>query len=134
MTKIDHHRTALACMVGGSHTGGCFHWRCFLRIYTCYSWLHWRWFGTCHLLIAQRGHLGSCMFQVLTRPRVGTLLFHMLVFYWHTCRVCGWVTCHFLIGPNVVFLLVHVASIECPHLCRFLRRPSVGLGVVPISA
>jgi hypothetical protein len=45
--------------------------------------------GTCHLLIAQRGHLGSCMFQVLTGPRVGTLLFHISVFYWYTCRVCG---------------------------------------------
>jgi hypothetical protein len=40
----------------------------------------------------------SCMFQVLTRPSVGTLLFHMSVF-------CGWVMCHFFIGPSVIFFI-----------------------------
>ena len=53
---------------------------------------------------------GSCTYQVLTGPRVGSLLFHMSVFYWHTCH--GWITCHFFIGPCFVFLLVHVALFD----------------------
>jgi hypothetical protein len=51
---------------------------------------------------------GSRTYQVLTRPRVGSLLFHMSVFLLAHVSCCGWITCHFFIGPCVVFLLVHM--------------------------
>jgi hypothetical protein len=64
--------------------------------------------GTCHLLIAQRGHFWflhvsdsywtTCWVPVV--PHVSFLLAHV------SC--CGWITCHFFIGPCVIFLLVHV--------------------------
>jgi hypothetical protein len=63
--------------------------------------------GTCHLLIAQRSHLWFLHVSGSSEPRVGFLMFHMSVFYGHV-SCCGWVTCHFFIGPCGVFLLVHV--------------------------
>jgi hypothetical protein len=70
---------------------------------TCYSRLHWWWFGyvspsyytTWSYLVLARTYL------VLTRPRVGSLLFHMIVFYWHTC--------HVTVGSCVTSSLDHVS-------------------------
>ena len=56
MMKTDRHRTALACVAGGSHAGGCFRWRCFPRVHVIAGCIG-DGLGTCHLLIAQRGHL-----------------------------------------------------------------------------
>ena len=73
--------------------------------------------GTCHLLIAQRGHLWflhvsdfywtMCRFPVV--PHVSFLLAHV------SC--CHWITCHFFIGPHVVFLLFH-RSVFYQHMCH----------------
>ena len=41
------------------------------------------------------------MFQVLNGPCVGPLLFHMSIFYWHTCRVA--------VGSRVISSLDHVS-------------------------
>jgi hypothetical protein len=51
---------------------------------------------------------GSCTFQVLNEPRVGPVVLHVCFLFAHV-SCCGWVTCHFFIGPCVVFLLVHMA-------------------------
>ena len=56
MMKTDRHRTALACVVGGSQAGGCFHWRCFPCVHAIAGSIG-DGSDTCHLLIAQRGHL-----------------------------------------------------------------------------
>ena len=70
---------------------------------------------------------GSCTYLVLTGPRIGSLLFHMLVFYWHTCHVAVgsrvtssldhvsyfyWSTWPFLIRPCVTLLSVHVSFFD----------------------
>jgi hypothetical protein len=115
-----HHRSGLICdekqtvIELFSHAcRGLPHWWALplkmLSTCTCYSRLHWWWFGMCHLLIAQRGHLwflhvsGSswttCRVPIV--PHVSFLLAHV------SC--CGWIMCHFFIGPCVVFLLVHMA-------------------------
>ena len=65
--------------------------------------------GMCHLLIAHVAISGSCTFQVLTGPSVETLLFHMSVFYWHTCRVAVESRVTSLLDHVSYFLLVHVA-------------------------
>jgi hypothetical protein len=119
-------------LAGGSHAGGCFRWRCFPRIHAIAGCIG-DGSGTCHLLIAQRGYLwflhilGSywttCRDPVI--PHVSFLLAHMLCLRLGHVSLLHWTKC--------LFLLVHVASIECPHLCRFLTRPSAGLGMVPIS-
>jgi hypothetical protein len=71
------------------------------------------------------------MFQVLTGPCAVSELFHLSGFYWHTCRVVVG-ACHFLIGPCVVFLLVHVAIIT--HTCPlFFTRPCVTMLYVLVS-
>ena len=121
MMKIDHHRTLLACVAGGSHTGGSFHWRCFPRVPAiagCIEDVS----GTCHLVIGQRGHLwflhisGSywttCRFLVV--PHVNFLLAHV------SC--CSWITCHFFIRPHVVFLLVHFV-ISYSTMCHGAIHP-----------
>ena len=77
---------------------------------TCYSRLHWRWFG----------YVSPCCWTTwpsLVLARFRFLLDHVLGPCCFTClfsigthmSCCGWVTCHFFIGPCVVFLLVHVA-------------------------
>ena len=100
MMKTDRHRTALTCVVGGSHANGCFRWRCFSHVHAiavCIGDSS----GMCHLLLHNETISGSCMFQVLIGPRVGTRLFHMSIFYWHTCRVA--------VGSHVTSLLDHVS-------------------------
>jgi hypothetical protein len=65
--------------------------------------------GTCHLLIAQCGHLwflhvsGSyrTTYRVPVVPYVSFLFVHVSCY--------SWITCHFFNGPCIVFLLVHVA-------------------------
>jgi hypothetical protein len=71
---------------------------------------------------------GSCTYQVLTRPRIASLLFHMSVFYWHTCYVAvgSRVTSSldhvsYFIGPHGRFLFDHVSQ-RCPSMfCIFIR-------------
>jgi hypothetical protein len=72
---------------------------------------------------------GSCTYQVLTGPRVGSLFFHMSVFYWHTCHVAvgSRVTssldhvCIF-ISPRGHFLFNHVSR-RCPSTFHIFIRP-----------
>ena len=121
MLKIEHHRTVLACVVGGSHAGGCFRWRCFPSIPAIAGCIG-DGLGMCHLVIGQRGHLW---------------FLHILGSCWTTCRApvvshvcfllahvscCGWVTCHFFIGPCVVFLLAHMA-VSYLTTCHGVVRP-----------
>jgi hypothetical protein len=89
----------------------------------------------------------SCTFQVLNRPRVGPLLFHMSVLYWHTCRVAVgshvissldyvlyfyWSTLPFLIRPCVTVLSVHVSFFDLVMwLAGFL--PRVGFLLAHVS-
>jgi hypothetical protein len=54
---------------------------------------------------------GSSTFQVLNGPRVGSLLFHVSVSYWHTFHVA--------VSPRVYSSLDHVLSFICPR-GRFL--------------
>jgi hypothetical protein len=79
-----------------------------LSICTCYSRLHWWWFGYMSpsycttwpsLVHVSSSYWTTC--QVLVVLHVSFLLAHV------SC--CGWITCQFFIGPCVVFLLVHVA-------------------------
>ena len=86
--------------------------------------------GTCHLLIAQRGHLW---------------FLHVLGFYWTTCHfhvvphvsfststrvvllldpvsLLHWTTCHIFIDPRVHFLFDHV-SLCCPSTCHIFIHP-----------
>ena len=102
MTKTDRHRAALACVAGGSHAGGCFHWRCFPRVHAIAGCIG-DGSGMCLLCIAQHDHLW---------------FLHVLGSYWTMCWVpivshvsfllphmscCGWIMCHFFIGPCVIF-------------------------------
>ena len=88
---------------------------------TCYSRLHWTWFGYVSL--------SYCT----TWPE----FWHVLGSYWTICRApvvphvsflmehmscCGWVMCHFFIRPCVLFLLVHVA-IYYSTTCHGAIRP-----------
>jgi len=108
MTKTDCHRTALAC-VAREHP----HWWLLslemLSTSTCYSRLHWRWFK----------YVSPCYWTTwpsLVLARFRCLIDHMPGPYCSTCQFsigtsvscCGWVMCHFFIGPCVIFLLVHV--------------------------
>ena len=129
MTKTERHRTVLACVTGGCHTSGCFRWRCFPCVHAiagCIGDV----LGTCHLLIAQCGHIWflhvSGSFWTTCRdpvvPHVSFLLAH------ESC--CRWITCRFFIGPRVVLLLVHAfvsffdhASRCCSSTCRIFIRP-----------
>ena len=121
--KIERHRTVLACVAGGCHAGGRFRWRCFPRVHAIAGCIG-DCLGTCHLLIAQRGHLW---------------FLHVSGFYWTTCRFpvvphvifllahvscCRCITCHFFIGPCVVFLLVHV-SVSYLTTRHYVVRPRV---------
>jgi hypothetical protein len=56
MMKTDRHRTALAYVAWGSYASGCFRWRCFPRVHAIADSIG-DGSGTCHLIIAQRGHL-----------------------------------------------------------------------------
>jgi hypothetical protein len=106
MTKTECHRTALACMAGGIHAGGFFHWTCFPRVPAIADCIgHGS--STCHLVIGHMAISGSCTFQVLNGPCVEPLLFHMSIFYWHTCRV--------VVGPCVISSLDHVSYFFGPR-------------------
>ena len=79
-----------------------------LSTYTCYSRFHWRWFGyvsPCYwttwssLVLAHFKFLMDHVSDPVV-PHVSFLLVHVS---W-----CGWITCHFFIGPCGIFLLVHV--------------------------
>ena len=75
--------------------------------------------GTCHLLIAQHGHLWflhvSGSFWTTCRdpvvPHVSFLLAHVLCY--------SWVTCHFFIGPSVVFFIGPRGMTTIPHMSFF---------------
>ena len=123
MMKTDRHRTALACVAGGSHVGGCFRWRCFPRVPAIAGCILKMVRVRVTLLLDNVAISGSCMFLVLNGPHVRPLLFHMSVFYWHTCRVAVgsrvispldyvshfyWSTWSFLIRPHVTVLSIHV--------------------------
>jgi len=108
MTKTDRHITALACVVRGSHAGGCFCWRCFSRIHAIASSTR-DGSGTCHLLICTT-------WPSLVLACFRFLVDHVSVPYCSTCQFllahvscCHWITCHFFIGPFVIFLLVHMS-------------------------
>jgi hypothetical protein len=113
----------------GCHAGWCFRWRCFSRVHAiahvyillpvALEMVRVR----VTFLLHNVAIFSSCMFQVLTGPRVWSLLFHVSVFYWHTCRVAVgsrvtssldhvsyfyWSTCLFLIWPCIMVLSVHV--------------------------
>ena len=116
MTKTNHHRTMLACVARGSHAGSCFCWRCFSTC-TCYSRLHWRWFGyvspsycttwpslvlACFrfLLDHMSGPCCStCQFSIGTH--VVLQLGHMSLLHWSKCRI--------FIGPRGVTTIPHVS-------------------------
>jgi hypothetical protein len=73
-------------------------------------------------------------YQVLIEPRIVSVLFHLLGFHWHTCRVavgagvasslehvpCGMTTQY----PTCLFLLDHVSQC-CMSACQFLSEPHV---------
>ena len=129
MTKTDRHRTALACVAGGCHAGGRFRWSCFPCVHAIAHVymlqpvaLEMVWVCVIFLL-HNMAIFDSCMFQILIGPRVRSLLFHMLVLYWHTCHVAArsrvtssldhvlyfyWSIWLFLIRPRITALFVHV--------------------------
>jgi hypothetical protein len=92
---------------------------------TCiyYSRLYWTWFGyVSHSYCTTWPSLILARFIFLLDHVSGPLLFHMLVFYWHTCRVA--------VGSYVTSLLDHVSyfywlpvsysttrhgAVVCPH-------------------
>jgi hypothetical protein len=120
VTKTEHHRTILACVAEGLP-------RWWVLLLEMLSTLHaiagciGDGSGTCHRLIAQRGHLWFLHIS----GSFGFLLLHMLVFYGHTCRVAVgsritssldhvayfyWSMWPFLIRPRVTTLFVHVLN------------------------
>jgi hypothetical protein len=130
-----HHRSGLICdeklivielfwhaWQGAATLVGAFYWRCFPRVHDIAGCIG-DGLGTCHLLIAQCGHLwflhvsGSywTTCQVHVVPHVSFLLAHVSCY--------GWITCHFFIGLCFVFLLVHVA-ISYSTTCHDAVLPS----------
>ena len=82
---------------------------------------------------------GSYTYQVLTGPRVGSMLFHMSIFYWHMCLVVVgscitsslnhvlyfcWSMWHDHNTLRVFLLLDHV-SWYCTSACRYFIGPRV---------
>ena len=131
MMKTNRHRTALACVAWGHPR-----WRLLLlemlSTCTCYSRLHWRWFGyvsPCYW--TTWSSLVLARFRFLMDHMSGPLLFHMSVFYWHTYHVAFgshvisslyhvsyfyWSTWSFLIRPRVTVLSVHVLFFLFGHI------------------
>ena len=111
-----------------------------LSMCTCYSQFHWRWFGSRVTFLFHNMALSCpCMFQDLTGPRVGSQLFHLSSFYWHTCRVAVgayvtssldhvshfyWSTWHEHNTP-CVFLLLDQVSQCCTSVCQYFSGPCV---------
>ena len=99
---------------------------------TCYSWLHWRWFGYVSpsycitwpsLVLAHfRFLLDHMPFpccsigQFSTSTRVVLPLDHVSLLYWTTCRI--------FIRPCLRFLFDH-ASLRCPSTCHIFIGPHV---------
>ena len=123
MTKTDRHRTALACVAGWQPR-----WRVLslemLSTCTCYSWLHWRWFGYVSPSYCTK-------WPSLVLARFSFLLDHVSGPYCSTVSFplahvscCGWVMCHFFIGPCVVFLLVTWRDHNTPRVFLLLDHVS----------
>ena len=126
MTKIDRHRTALACMAGGQPRWWLLPLE-MLSMCTCYSRLHQRCFGyvsPCYwttwppLFLAHFRFLldhvsgpccSTCLFSIGTR--VVLWLGHVLFLHWTMCRI--------FIGPHGRFLFDHVSRC-CPSKFCFL--------------
>ena len=97
---------------------------------TCYSWLHWRWFGyvspcywtTWPFLVLARfrflmdqvsgPYCSTCLFSIGTR--VVLRLGHVSFLHWTMCLI--------FIGPRGHFLFDHVSRC-CPSTFHFLIRP-----------
>ena len=97
---------------------------------TCYSRLHWRWFG-----YVSPSYCTTWPSLVLARFRF--LLDHVLVPCCSTCQFSTgthvvlpldhvsflhWTTCRIFIGPRVCFLFDHVSRC-CPSTCHVFIRP-----------
>ena len=96
-----------------------------LGCYTCYSRLHWRWFrymSPCYWTTWPS--LVLAHFRFLMDYVSSPLLFHMFVFYWHTCRVA--------VGSRVIFSLDHVSYFYW-STWLFLIRPRVTVLSVHVS-
>jgi hypothetical protein len=128
------------------------HWRLLplemLYICTCYNQLHWRWFGYVSLCYwTMWPSLILARFRFLIDHVSGPLLFHMSVFYWHTCcvvvgsRVISsldhvsyfyWSMWPFRIWPHVTVLSIHVSFFNsATWLDGFLPRVRFLFGHVP---
>ena len=140
MTKTERHRTVLACVAGPLPRWWVVLPLKMLFTCTCYSRLHWRWFRSrITFLLHNVAFSCPCTFKDLTGPRVGSLLFHMSIFYWHTCRVAvrSRVTSsldhvlHFYWSTwcdhntSRVFLLLDHVSRCCTFACRYFTGPRV---------
>jgi len=89
---------------------------------TCYSRLHWRWFGyvsPCYWTTWPS--LVLARFRFLLDHVSAPVVPHVCFLLAHVSRCC-WVTCHFFIRPCVVFLLVHVA-VSYSTICHCAIRP-----------
>ena len=112
--KTERHRTALACVAGGCHAGDCFRWRCFPRVHAI-AGCTGDGSGTCHLLMAQRGHIwflhvsGSygTTCRVPFVPHVSFLWPHMSVLRLDHVSLLYWTMWRIFIGPRGRFLFDH---------------------------
>jgi hypothetical protein len=107
---------------------------------TFYSRLHWRWFESRVTFLLHNMALSCpCTFQDLTGPRVGSQLFHLSGFYWHTCRILVgagvtssldhmlhfyWSMWHDHNTPRVFLLLDHMSRC-CTSACQYFNGPRV---------
>ena len=132
--KIERHRTILAWVAGGLPRW----WVLSLEMLstcTCYSQLHWRWFG-----YVSPSYCTTWPSLVLARFRF--LLDHVSVPCCSTCQFSNgthvvlqldhmsllhWTSCHIFIGPCGHFLFDHAS--QCyPSMCRIFIR-SCGLTI-----
>ena len=137
--KTDRHRTALACVVGGQPRW----WVLSLEMLftcTCYSQLHWRWFGyvspyyctTWPSLVLTRfrfllDHMSgpccsTCKFSIGTCIVLRLGLVSLL--HWTKCRILYWSTWRDHNTPRVFLLLDHVSRC-CTSMCQYFIRPCV---------
>ena len=139
---------------GGCHAGGCFRWIYFPHVHAIAGCIG-DGSGTCHLLIAQHGHLWFLQVSCSYWTTCWVPIVPHVSFLWAHVSCCGWIMCHFFIGPCGVFLLVHVAisySTTChdtvrpcfaflfghvawrhPSMCRIFSSPSVVLWLFLVS-
>ena len=72
---------------------------------TCYSRLHWRWFGyVSPFYCTTWSSLVLARFRILMDHMSAPIVSHVSFLLAHV-SCCGWVTCHFFIGPCVVFFI-----------------------------